>query len=60
MAVHKWRGAPPRDAGSDPQTIERFGRRLDLEVIGTGLQRQAADHVNRTSRATIAALVGGA
>jgi hypothetical protein len=23
MAAPKWRGPPPRDAGSDPQTIEQ-------------------------------------
>jgi|GEM_PF-6431920 len=60
MAAPKWRGPLLRDAGSDPQTIEHLGRQLDLEVIGTGPQRQAADRTNRTSRATIAQLVGGA
>lgn len=60
MAVLKWRGPPPRDARSDPLKIEHLGGKLGLEVTGTGAQRQATDRIHHKSRATIAALVGGA
>jgi hypothetical protein len=62
MAAPKRRGPPPRDAGSDPQMIEHLGRRLDLEVTGTGAQRQATGRIHRKPcvKRIAALVVGGA